>query len=243
MNKLFRWLLGIAAIVGIVYYSIIKFIVPGYLAQIPPLVSNLAKDYITGSIDIARVEWNGALELSVFDVQVKDKKQQLIADLPNVKLHISPWHALFNTNKALDRVSLEKPTIYLTLNKTEQWNVQDFLKPSDSDETPFYGILDIANGHIVTKTPYGEWDFGLNGSVDGGGNPKFAIDAKLLHDEDALELKGLIDMKAVGSLTVKSDHFALTAFAPLAEEFGKVKNFQGAVADVNLLWTGKKKSG
>ena len=55
---------------------------PGYLAQIPPLVSNLAKDYITGSIDIARVEWNGALELSVFDVQVKDKKQQLIADLP-----------------------------------------------------------------------------------------------------------------------------------------------------------------
>lgn len=94
MNKLFRWLLGIAAIVGIVYYSIIKFIVPGYLAQIPPLVSNLAKDYITGSIDIARVEWNGALELSVFDVQVKDKKQQLIADLPNVKLHISPWHAL-----------------------------------------------------------------------------------------------------------------------------------------------------
>ena len=49
MNKLFRWLLGIAAIVGIVYYSIIKFIVPGYLAQIPPLVSNLAKDYITGS--------------------------------------------------------------------------------------------------------------------------------------------------------------------------------------------------
>ena len=210
---------------------------PGYLAQIPPLVSNLAKDYITGSIDIARVEWNGALELSVFDVQVKDKKQQLIADLPNVKLHISPWHALFNTNKALDRVSLEKPTIYLTLNKTEQWNVQDFLKPSDSDETPFYGILDIANGHIVTKTPYGEWDFGLNGSVDGGGNPKFAIDAKLLHDEDALELKGLIDMKAVGSLTVKSDHFALTAFAPLAEEFGKVKNFQGAVADVNLLWT------
>ena len=137
MNKLFRWLLGIAAIVGIVYYSIIKFIVPGYLAQIPPLVSNLAKDYITGSIDIARVEWNGALELSVFDVQVKDKKQQLIADLPNVKLHISPWHALFNTNKALDRVSLEKPTIYLTLNKTEQWNVQDFLKPSDSDETPW----------------------------------------------------------------------------------------------------------
>ena len=174
MNKLFRWLLGIAAIVGIVYYSIIKFIVPGYLAQIPPLVSNLAKDYITGSIDIARVEWNGALELSVFDVQVKDKKQQLIADLPNVKLHISPWHALFNTNKALDRVSLEKPTIYLTLNKTEQWNVQDFLKPSDSDETPFYGILDIANGHIVTKTPYGEWDFGLNGSVDGGGNPILA---------------------------------------------------------------------
>lgn len=89
MNKLFRWLLGIMAIVGIVYYSIIKFVVPGYLAQVPPLVSNLAGDYITGSVDIARVEWNGALELSVFDVQVKDKQQQLIAVLPEVRLHIS----------------------------------------------------------------------------------------------------------------------------------------------------------
>ena len=56
---------------------------------------------------------DGALELSVFDVQVKDKKQQLIADLPNVKLHISPWHALFNTNKALDRVFFGKAELFI----------------------------------------------------------------------------------------------------------------------------------
>lgn len=241
MNKLFRWLLGIMAIVGIVYYSIIKFVVPGYLAQVPPLVSNLAGDYITGSVDIARVEWNGALELSVFDVQVKDKQQQLIAVLPEVRLHISPWHALFNTNKALDRVTLEKPVIYLTLNEKEHWNVQDFLKPSESDETPFYGLLAIKEGKIITETPYGKWDFALAGTVDGSGNPKFAVDAKLAHAADSLQLKGLIDMKAVGNLTVKSEHFALEAFAPLAQEFGKVKDFRGAVRNVNLLWTNSGK--
>ena len=50
------------------------------------------------------------------------------------------------------------------------------------------------------------------------------------------ELTGLKESLSLHSQSVKSDHFALTAFAPLAEEFGKVKNFQGAVADVNLLW-------
>ena len=82
MNKLFRWLLGVAAIIGVVYYSIIKFVVPGYLAQVPPLVSNLAQSYINGTVDIGRVEWNGAFELTALDVQVKDKRQQQIAAAP-----------------------------------------------------------------------------------------------------------------------------------------------------------------
>lgn len=160
MNKLFRWLLGVAAIIGVVYYSIIKFVVPGYLAQVPPLVSNLAQSYINGTVDIGRVEWNGAFELTALDVQVKDKRQQQIAALPSVKLHIEPWYALFNTNKALDRVILDDPTVYLTLNKKDIWNVQDFLKPSDSEETPFYGVLEIRQGTIITDTPYGKWEFG-----------------------------------------------------------------------------------
>ncbi|WP_337366454.1 translocation/assembly module TamB domain-containing protein [Phascolarctobacterium sp.] len=237
MNKLFRWLLGVAAIIGVVYYSIIKFVVPGYLAQVPPLVSNLAQSYINGTVDIGRVEWNGAFELTALDVQVKDKRQQQIAALPSVKLHIEPWYALFNTNKALDRVILDDPTVYLTLNKKDIWNVQDFLKPSDSEETPFYGVLEIRQGTIITDTPYGKWEFGLNGAVDAGGNPKFAIDAKLAQGQEQLQLKGLVNMQAVGNLALKSERFTLSDFAPLAEEFAYVKDFQGSVADVNLLWS------
>ena len=237
MNKLFRWLLGVAAIIGVVYYSIIKFVVPGYLAQVPPLVSNLAQSYINGTVDIGRVEWNGAFELTALDVQVKDKRQQQIAALPSVKLHIAPWYALFNTNKALDRVILDDPTVYLTLNKKDIWNVQDFLKPSDSEETPFYGVLEIRQGTIITDTPYGKWEFGLNGAVDAGGNPKFAIDAKLAQGQEQLQLKGLVNMQAVGNLALKSERFTLSDFAPLAEEFAYVKDFQGSVADVNLLWS------
>lgn len=237
MNKLFRWLLGVAAIIGVVYYSIIKFVVPGYLAQVPPLVSNLAQSYINGTVDIGRVEWNGAFELTALDVQVKDKRQQQIAALPSVKLHIEPWYALFNTNKALDRVILDDPTVYLTLNKKDIWNVQDFLKPSDSEETPFYGVLEIRQGTIITDTPYGKWEFGLNGAVDAGGNPKFAIDAKLAQGQEQLQLKGLVNMQAVGNLALKSERFTLSDFAPLAEEFAYVKDFQGSVVDVNLLWS------
>lgn len=236
MNKKVRWLLGVLAIIGAIYYSFIKFVVPGYLAQVPPLVSQLAKEYITGTVDIERLEWNGAFKLTAFDVQVNDKKQQPIALLPSVEVYIAPWHGLFNTNKILDRVVLDKPTVYLTLDEKDAWNVQDFLKPSDSEETPFYGLLEINDGSVITDTPYGKWDFGLNASVDGGGNPKFALDTKLAHDGDTLELKGLVDMKSVGNLNLKSDRFNLNSFAALAEEFAHVKNFHGAVADVNLLW-------
>ncbi len=236
MNKLFRWLLGVLAIIGVVYYSIIKFVVPAYLAQVPLLVSSLAKDYITGTVDIARVDWNGALEVTVFDVRLKDKQEQAIAELPEVKLHIAPWYALFNTNKALDKIVLERPTIHLALSEKEVWNVKDFIKPSESDETPFYGLLEIIQGTVLTETPYGNWQFGLEGSVDGGGNPKFAVDARLDYAKDSVRLQGLVDMQAVGSLIIKSDHFTLSDFAAFAHKFAQVKDFKGSVGDVNLLW-------
>lgn len=44
-------------------------------------------------------------------------------------------------------------------------------------------------------------------------------------------------MQAVGNLALKSERFTLSDFAPLAEEFAYVKDFQGSVADVNLLWS------
>lgn len=237
MNKLLRWLLGVAAIAGIVYYSIIKFIVPGYLAQVPPLVSDLVQSYITGTVSVARVEWDGALQLTAFDVQVKDRQQQLIAVVPTVQLHVSPWSALFNTQKALDKVVIDRPTIYLTLDQQEKWNVQNFLKPSQSSETPFYGLLTLQQATLLVDTPYGKWDFGLDGTVDGGGNPKFALEAQLTHAADKLQLKGLVDLQAVGQLTLQTEHFAVQDFAALAEKFGQVKNLQGAVTDVNVLWS------
>lgn len=236
MQKLFRLLLIVLVVVGAVYYSIIKFVVPAYLQQAPGVVSNLANDYINGTINIARLEWNGGLEITAKDVQVKDKRMKAVAVLPEVKIEVAPWKALFNTKKALDKIIINDPQIYLTLNEEELWNVQDLLKPSDSEETPFYGVVKINKGKVHVKTVYGQWDFGLTGNVDASGNPHFALDAKLSHEGDELALKGLVDMKAIGKLTLKSEQFNLSAFASLAKEFGKVSEFSGALGGINLLW-------
>ena len=39
------------------------------------------------------------------------------------------------------------------------WNLRNFLKPSDSSETPFYGYLAIEDGAVSVETPYWKLEF------------------------------------------------------------------------------------
>ena len=35
------------------------------------------------------------------------------------------------------------------------------MKPSESEETPFYGLLEVNKAKLNVDTPYGKWNFGV----------------------------------------------------------------------------------
>ena len=122
--------------------------------------------------------------------------------------------------------------------------MQSIMKPSDSTETPFYGLAQISGGKLHVSMPQGKWDFGIDGSVEGGANPKFNFDSVITAGNDKLKLAGLMTTKAIGRMSVNSENLSLAAYAPLVEDFSKkyfeLKDFSGDVKNLHLLYDNEK---
>ena len=241
LKKLALILSGILACSGAGYYHCVQNVVPKFLQEQLPLVEQLAPDYINGQVKIGSLNWNGALSIEINDVVVTNDKKRKIAVLPKTVISLRPWRALFGkVEKAVGRVEIISPEVYLHMNAQEKWNLQTLLKPSDSDETPFYGLAFVKNGLLHVSTPQGKWDFGVEATVEGGANPQFDFESIITAGNDKLKLKGLMTTKGVGHMTLASDNFALAPYASLAKHYAKVNDFAGSFKDVHLLYNKEK---
>ena len=175
-------------------------VMPSYIKQTLPQIEQLAAQYINGSVSIGGLKWDGGLSAEVTDVTVKNAQGAKVAELPRTIITLRPWLATQKAERALSRIDLVRPKVYLTQDDNEKWNMQNLLKPSDSSETPFYGTLSIDKGELVVATPQGEWSFGVDGNVNGGANPDFALDMALTSGQDKLKLAGQITTKGEGRL-------------------------------------------
>ena len=123
----------------------------------------------------------------------------------------------------------------------------DFLKPSDSEETPFYGLLEVQNGMLSVATPYGSWSYGVDAGVNGGANPDFAVEARITpltedgaaKDKESVFLQGKLTSKGEGRLSVKAERLPLAPYGPLAEHYAKIKALQGELRALHLLYSNK----
>lgn len=240
MNKFLSWLhwLVIAVLaVTFVAYGVARIVAPRYLTQAPALIEQMSGEYLNGEIKLKSVEWNGLLTLTAKEVRVFDAKSQCVAEVPALKLKLAPWQALFNVKKVLAGIELEQPLVRLQMDKADNWNLRDLLKPSDSDETPFYGYLSINDGEAVVTTPFGTWNFGISAEADGAANPDFAVSARVKHGAETLRLVGMVDTKMNGRLNLKSERFTLTPFAKIAQNYLPLEAFSGAIDNLDLLWT------
>lgn len=236
MNRLLKIFLLVLLATAALYAWAVKFVAPQYLAQVPQLVETMSKNYINGTVTVERFVWNGRLEFTAYGIAVTGDDGTLIAEIPEAKFGISPLRALAAPARALSEVILSEPQLYLEMNEQDEWNLRDFLKPSDSSETPFYGYLALQDGVVHVATPHGSWDFGVNASVDGGGNPNFAVDGIVVCSGDELKVAGVVDTNAHGKLTLKTDKFGLTEFADFAAAYAPIQNFAGEVDGLNLIW-------
>ena len=236
MNRLVKIFLLVLLATAALYAWAVKFIAPQYLAQVPQLVETMSQNYINGTVTVERFDWNGRLEFTAYGVKVSGTDGARIAEIPEAKFGISPLKAFIAPARALSEVSLTGPQLYLEMNEQDEWNLRDFLKPSDSSETPFYGFLTVRDGAVHVATPHGSWAFGVNADVDGGGNPDFAVDGTVTYGSDELKIAGVVDTNAHGQLALKTDKFALTEFADFAAAYAPIQNFAGEVDGLNLIW-------
>ena len=233
----FRKFMALLAVVFIgLYYGLVTYVVPGYIQKLLPTAENMAQEYINGSVKLGGITWNGGLTAYLHDVQVYDQQQEQLAQLPQIEIQLRPWLALTNPVKAISRIQLDQPQVNIVLEEDQSWNITKLLKESDSEETPFYGLLDIQQGQLLLQLPSGEHRFTLDALVNGGANPNFAVEATLSTGEDRLQLQGLIDTNGMGSLDLATDNLNLTSYAATIAYFTNITDTQGAISNFNLKW-------
>ena len=228
--------IAIVVALSVCYYNLVTNVAPNYIKQIIPVAETMAQDYIHGTVKIGDVHWSGGLSAEITNVVVKDHRKRNVAVLPKTVVHIKPWLALGGVEKVISRIELEKPEVFLAMNRKQQWNLQHFLKPSDSTETPFYGLLDVREGLLHVQMPGGKWDLPVNGEVNGGANPNFAVNTTVHVGSDILNVQGLITTTGVGSLSLKTASVDLANYAVALQLLENIKDSSGLIQDLHLHW-------
>lgn len=238
-KKYFIFISILVAMLTAGYFFLVRTVMPDYIKQSLPRLEALAAEYINGSVRIGGMRWDGGLSAELDDVVILDAEKQKVAELPKTVLYLRPWLAIDNPAKALSRIVLQEPVAYLAMDDNEQWNMQHLLKPSDSEEVPFYGLLQVAGGKLHVTMPQGKWDFGVDGDVSGGANPNFAVDMNLQAGADALSLKGLITTKGEGRLQLSGEKLALAPYKTLAEHYANIRESDGSLEKLAILYDNK----
>lgn len=240
MKKYLQFLASLIILLAAGYIFLVHTVMPRYIKQMLPQAEQLAQDYINGSVTIGGLKWEGGLTAELTDVTVKDAQGVKVAELPRTVITMRPWLAMDKAARAVSGIDVQRPKIYLTMNDKEKWNMQNLLKPSDDTETPFYGTLTVHNGELLVTMPQGKWSFGVDGSVNGGANPDFAVDLNVTSGADKLRLNGLVTTKGEGRLQLAGDKLNLAAYAPLAERYADIKGLQGGLGKLALLYVSRQ---
>ena len=237
MNRLVKWLAGIAAVFCVLFLGITQIVMPGLLEKAGPYAEKMAADYVNGTVQLGSVTWPGSNTLLVKDILVRDQKQQTVATVPEVRISVNPFRAFSGLEKAVSVIDMEKPTVFIKQDKDEHWNCENLLKPSQSETTPFYGKLNVRQGTAVVQLPEGSWQYQIDGSLDGSYNPAFDLDFKVsAPGMETATVLGSIDNKGVGKIVMKSDRVDLAPYHALALRYGQVKEAAGQVAGIDGEW-------
>ena len=236
MKKILSWVAALVVVLAAGYYTGIKYVLPAVIKEFVPQIEQMVDSYVNGSVKIGSIAWDGRFKVTLKEVQAFDLKEQLVANLPQTDLTLNPLAAYRDVKHAVTLVELQQPELYAREDKERKWNLQNYLKPSDSETTPFYGKITVNGGRVHVSTLEIKQELGIDGSVDAASNPDFALALLVKSGEDKVKLTGKIDQKMVGVLDISSDQLDVASFAPWAARYAKVNQAGGLLQNVSLRW-------
>ena len=119
MNRLAKWLMGIVAVFCVLFLGITQIVLPDLLKQAGPYAEKLATDYVNGTVQVGSITWPGSNKILINNIVVRDQKQQAVMSVPAAQLIINPFKGFSGIDKAVSKIDLEKPTIYIKQDKDE----------------------------------------------------------------------------------------------------------------------------
>jgi len=245
MIMLSRALAALVAILGACYFVVTAYFLPDWLKEAVPQVEQLAAEYVNGTLSLDQLEWNGRLTVSAKGIKLYDADRQLVANLPRVDASLNPLKAIGGAAHALTEITLTRPEFWLkekvSADGSGSWNVETLLKPSDSDETPFYGLLVIRGGAAHIDMRSGKFDVGVEGTLDASANPNFALDINardLAATDNVVKLQGVVDKKLKGHLAAQAYRFEISPYSSAAEYYSeqRLRKATGALSHVDVKW-------
>lgn len=225
------------------YFAVLRLFMPGFLQQMIPLVQTTAAEYVNGKINIGALHVSDSLSLRADDVAIFDKKGKLVASAPSITVSFNFLQGIMQADpiKAVNTINVNQPVFHLQMDEKEQWNVKDVIKQREKEKSRFIGIIRINGGRSEVVTPFGKWNFGVDGSIDAGANPDYDLNFILAYAEESWKISGLVNTEAKGHLFLKTEHFALEPFSDLAKRYLGIEELKGSVKDLNLRWSGDGK--
>ena len=226
-------------VIPALYVGTFKVLMPRVLPTVRPMVEETAAQYINGKLHIDRIEVSPDLTFRIKDSAIYDRAGILVAKIPEVAVRVNPLNLLLGhgTSRMVSLVAINNPTVYMVMDSSDRWNVENLIKKSESSSEDFRGLVTVNRGSIQLSTPYGTWHVGASGSIDLVHNPVYGLDMDLTTEKgETLQLIGSIKSDGTGEVSASTETFCVTPYAALVAHYAPIADLAGTLSKLSVTW-------
>ena len=132
-------------VIPALYVGTFKVLMPRVLPTVRPMVEETAAQYINGKLHIDRIEVSPDLTFRIKDSAVYDRAGILVAKIPEVAVRVNPLNLLLGhgISRMVSLVAINNPTVYMVMDSSDRWNVENLIKKSESSSEDFRGLVTV----------------------------------------------------------------------------------------------------
>lgn len=158
------------------------------------LAAQKAGQLLATDIKIGQIHIESFNSIRIEDVVLYDGKGAPLVQAGSALVHFSPL-AIWQTGspvKAVDRLTVESPDVFLAQRPDGTWNYNDILPEQQKESVDFSGRIDVNNAHVTALIKGKEVTLDdLDATVDFAHYPALQLKASFKHGDAAFEISGI----------------------------------------------------